>query len=423
MSTAAKISIQIDAQTATLQKGFGEAKAAIQKLDAGMSGNVAMGMAKFNAGLAIVQGALATVQGAISSVLGAMDEMGKMDEFASRLGMSADALTVLGYAAEQTGASQDTMNMGLQKMQNLIGEAAAGSATAAQSFAALGLSVSDLKNLTPDQQFAAISEQIKNVGSNSERTKIILDIFGKSGGELTNMLALGAEGLNAYGQEASAMGLLMGDARSGVEGAGDSINKMKRAWGAFVQQVAVLVAPALAAIAEGLAAVVGWFNRLMGNATGATAPFKEFSTDAKKAAFDIKDMAAAAKEAEDARKKLMEQGADVTKSMRTPVEVYRDALAELNNLVQKGVITWTTYTRAAKKAMQDVLATRKEISDFKTPAIGAVTRGSASGFSALQEAQRAKQDADRRHRESVAWYARIEAAINGSAVTISSVNI
>src|SRR3990167_3944419 len=116
MSTAAKISIQIDAQTATLQKGFGEARAAIQKLDAGMSSNVAMGMAKFTAGLTVIRARFSAAQRGRGSFMSAMDEMGKMDEFASRLGMSADALTVLGYAAEQSGASQETMNAALQKM-------------------------------------------------------------------------------------------------------------------------------------------------------------------------------------------------------------------------------------------------------------------------------------------------------------------
>ena len=370
MSTAAKISIQIDAQTATLQKGFGEAKAAINNLGASMSGSVAMGMAKFNLGLAAVKGALATVQGAINAVMGAMDDMGKMDEFATRLGMSADSLTVLGYAAEQTGASQETMNASLQKMQNLIGEAAAGSKTAAQAFDQIGLSVGQLMEMTPDEQFTAIADKIQDVGSASQRTKIALDIFGKSGGELINLLAGGSEGLDVFGKEAEQIGLLMGNARSDVEAAGDSINKMKRAWGAFVQQVAIAVAPALATIAEELATIIGSFNEIMGihsvKIVGSTKVL------AKKAA------RAAAEE--------MEQ---LTKSAE----------------------------RAATK-IKDVFKDIPKPADWTTPGIGAATRGSAAGFSAVQEANRAKQDADRRHRELIAWQARIERAVLASAIRV-----
>ena len=76
MATAAKISIAIEAQTATLQKGFDEAKQAIGSLSAGMSNSVAMGMAKFQAGMVAVKAVIGSVQGAIASVLGAMDQMG-----------------------------------------------------------------------------------------------------------------------------------------------------------------------------------------------------------------------------------------------------------------------------------------------------------------------------------------------------------
>ena len=377
MATAAKISIAIEAQTATLQKGFDEAKQAIGSLSAGMSNSVAMGMAKFQAGMVAVKAVIGSVQGAIASVLGAMDQMGSMDEFAQRLGMSADALTVLGYAAEQTGSSQETLNMALQRMQNLLGEAAAGSDTAAKAFASLGLGVSDLKALTPDQAFAAIAEQMQQVGSSTERTKITLDIFGKSSGELINLLAGGAEGLNEFGAEAESMGLLLGDARGAVEAAGDSINKMKRAWGAFVQQVAVLVAPALAAIAEGLATVVGWINQLFGRATGATGPFSAYESEAKRAAIHI------------------------DKSLKA---------------------TEKTAVKAAEKIKQTWAEIPKP-SDYATPSIAAVTAGSAAGFSAVQEAQRARADRERHQRELTLWLARIHEQQKKSTLTLAPVNL
>jgi len=430
MTTAAKISIQIDAQTATLQKGFGEAKAAIQKLDAGMSSNVAMGMAKFNLGLAAVKGALAAVQGAVSSVLGAMDDMGKMDEFAQRLGMSADALTVLGYAAEQTGSSQETVNLALEKMQNLAGEAAAGTKTAAAAFAQLGISVEDLTAMSPDQLFAAIAEKIQGIGSSATQTKIAIDIFGKSGGQFVNLLKGGKEGLAAFNEEAEKMGLLMGNGRSAVEAAGDSINKMKRAWGGFVQQVTILVTPAIAAITEAMAALIGQFNQLMADSTGSSKPGfhivgsqKYLAKKAARAAMQEVADAAKSKEAEDAKKKWTALGESLTESMRTPGETYQATMKQALELAVNGKITWATYARAGKQAIQDLVGTFKQLADWTTPGVGAVTRGSAAGFSAVQEAGRAKQDADRRHRELINWQARIEAAILKDTITIAPVSL
>jgi hypothetical protein len=377
MSTAAKISIQIDAQTALLQKGFAEARGQMQSFAGGMSGSVAAGMAKFHVGLAAVQGALASVKGAIVSVLGAMETMGSMDEMSTRLGMSADALTVLGYAAEQTGSSQEYMNTALEKMQNNLADAAAGGGAAQAAFAELGLSAKDLAGQPIDKVFAAIAEQMQGVGSSTDRTRLAMDIFGKAGGQLINLLAGGAEGLNAYGAEAESMGLLLGDARANVEAAGDSINKMKRAWGAFVQQVAILVAPALAKIAEALASIVGWFNRLMGHSTGATAPFKSYTSEAKKAAIHIdKTMRDTEKSAEKAATKIKQSWADIPKP-----------------------------------------------ADYTTPSIAAVTRGSAAGFTAVQDANRSRLDTERRHKDLTDWLARIYSRQKEGTLTLSPVDI
>ena len=242
MATAT-IKIAIEAQTAMLQKGFGEAKQAINSLEGSMAKNVAGGMAMFTAGLAAVQTALAAVKGAAASVMQAFDEMDQVSDMASRLGTSSDALVALGYAAQQSGSSAETLNGALEKMQNLIGEGAAGNETAAAALGRLGLSISELKGLSADQAFAAIAEQMQQVESSTDRTKIAIDIFGKSGGELVQLLGQGSEGLNAMGVEAESLGLLMGDAREGVQSVNDSLDKMKIAWRAFVQQIAVLVAP------------------------------------------------------------------------------------------------------------------------------------------------------------------------------------
>lgn len=376
MATAT-IKIAIEAQTAMLQKGFAEAKGAINSLEGSMAKNVAGGMAMFTAGLAAVQGVLATVQVAISNVMAAMDQMGAMEEMASRLGTNADALTVLGYAAEQTGASQDVLNGSLEKMSNLIGEASAGTDSAVQAFAQLGLSVSDLQGLSADQAFAKIAEQMQQVGSSTEMTKIAIDIFGRSGGQLVNMLSGGAEGLNAFGVEAEQMGLLLGDARGNVEAVGDSINKMKRAWGALWQQLTILVAPALGAIAELLAEIVGGFNRLFGAATGGTGPAMTYASEAKRAEILIdKSMKNTAKSADDSAKAIKNSFRDIPKP-----------------------------------------------ADWKSTGIAAVTKGTAAGFSAVQEANRARQDDERRHRDMISWLAKIHQAQQENAIRVEAVTI
>jgi len=425
---AATVSIHLEAQTATLKKGFDEAKQAIGSLDANMGMSVAKGMAMFNVGLGAVKSALAAVQGAISAVMNSFSEMDKMADMAARLGASGDQLTALGFAAQMSGSSTEALTSALEKMQNQIGEAAAGTQSSIDAFGRLGLTVDELKDLSTDEAFAKIAEQMQGVGSSTERTKIALDIFGRSGGELIQLLSGGAEGLNKFGAEAGRLGLLMGDAREGVGGVNDAIDKMKMAWGTFISQVAVAVAPALTAIAEALATVVGWFNRLMGSATGATGTFKSFSSETKKASIIVDKEAEALKkkadaEAEAAKKSMADRGKAMADSLRTPMEIYRDKVAELNELVANGALSWDVYARGVNKAAEELIKGRQAAADWKTPGIGAVTRNSAEGFSAVQSAKRERDDSERRHKESIATLLRIVSAIHASSIEIVPVRL
>ena len=377
MTTAAKISILLEAQTASLQKGFGDAKSAIKDLDSHMTRNVAGGMAMFQIGLTAITQGLELLRSGFRKVMETMESMGRMDETATRLGTTADALTVLGYAAEQTGSSQEHVNSALEKMQNKLGEAATGSKSAMEAFAALGLSAKDLAGQPTDKVFAAIAEQMQSVGSNTERTRLAIDIFGKSGGELINLLSSGAEGINTYGKEVENLGLLLGNARSAVEATGDAVNKMKRAWGGLWEQITILVAPAIAALSEVLTTAISGWNWLLGLGTEATAPFKEYASEAKKAAIHIeKTMKATEHSAHKAAEKIKEAWKDIPKPK-----------------------------------------------DYEIPSIAAVTRGSAAGFSAVQEAQRKAAD-DRRWQDKMLIYQQqVIAAIKANKLSVSTVNI
>lgn len=375
MATAAKISIAIEAQTATLQKGFNEAKSAIKQLDAGMSSHVAMGMAKFQAGMFAVQGAVGAVTGALSSMKQSMDDVDAMAKWAGRLGMSADALTVLGFAAEQAGSSQEGMNNALEKLQKLLGEAAAGSKQARQTFDDLHLSFQQLLHMSPDEQFAAIAGAMQNVGTNAERTKIAMDLFGRSGAQLNNLLSEGTEGLRKYGEEAKKLGLLLGDARGGVEAAGDAMNALNRSWGAMKQRFAIGIADPLSAVVGVAAEWMGWIQGF------------NYSTEYKIVGSTKYLAKKAAQEAEQQLKETQ---------------------------------------KTAEKAVEKIKDTWKDIpkpQDYATPSIGAVTMGTAAGFSAVQEALRKAAD-DRRYQEKVLVYLqRVEAAIKANKIQVATVNI
>ena len=164
----------------------------------------------FGATLTKIGAGMIGMGAAIGGALGAASKMfanagSDLHDMSARTGVAVEALSALGYAAEQAGADIGTVEFGIRRAQNAIAEAAAGSKTAAASLRSLGLSARDLKDLTPDQQFTTLAEKIAALKTPAERTSIALDLFGRSGTMLLPMM----QDLNKSMDEAKRFGLVV----------------------------------------------------------------------------------------------------------------------------------------------------------------------------------------------------------------------
>lgn len=386
MATAAKVQIALEAQTAQLKKGFGEARQSIDRLGKGLSGNVAMGMAKFHAGLLAAKAALGAVRGAVNGLLQSMAGLDEQQKFADRLGMSADALRVLELAANRTGVGVNALRMGIQRMDRRVAEAATGSGEAVKALDELGLSAREMAQLNTEQKLGVIADALGSVETHSDKVRLAFKLFDSQGVALVNTLAGGSEGLNKFADEAGELGVLMGDSRRDIEAANDAIAGMKDAWGAFVAQVAIAVAPALEAIANFLAEIIGFFNRLTGRS-------------------------------EAARKKLSDFGASAKSSVKL-------AAGETNKL-EKAMKDTEDRTKKVARSMEKTAKASKgiQVPDYDTPGIGAVTGYSVAGFSAVQAANRAARDAERRHREHMARLDEMIATLAARGIVLAGVGV
>jgi len=97
----------------------------------------------------------------------------------------------------------------------------------------------------------------------------------------------------------------------------------------------------------------------------------------------------ALEEAEKAEKKRIEdlqrKADQVAQAVRTPVEVFRDKVAELQELLNAGVLSWSNYQRAIAKATDTLKSQRAQQNKqdrTERKSFGAVTRGSVAAFSA-----------------------------------------
>ncbi len=118
--------------------------------------------------------------------------------------------------------------------------------------------------------------------------------------------------------------------------------------------------------------------------------------------------------ASDKAKELEERGRRITEEMRKPLEVFDDRVRELNDLVRAGAISWETYRRAVAKAdqqLREAALANDEFQSLRQIQVGAVTRQSTAGFSAIQAGRAATETsrrAEQQRRKQIEVLMRIE---------------
>jgi hypothetical protein len=185
----------------------------------------------------------APLLGAVKSFANVGDELNKMSD---RTGSSVESLSELKYAAAQSGADLVTLEGGIRKMQDALGEAAKGSDSAKEKFKAIGVSVADLMKMTPDQQFKAVAEGISRIQNPALRTAATIDILGKSGTNLLPLMLAGKSGI----EQLEAAGRKLGVTMSKEDAAaatlfGDTLADLQETIRGVVNQGGAALAPML----------------------------------------------------------------------------------------------------------------------------------------------------------------------------------
>jgi hypothetical protein len=148
---------------------------------------------------AVFQAGANVVQGAAQRMYDAMSQGGELVDLSERTGLAIDKLMELQVAFDQAGIGAAEVGPLVNKMQNAIADAAAGSAAGQKTFADLGLSLEELGTMDAAAQMETIGNAIGGIEDPVRRTQASMDIFGKSGGK---MLALFASGGLGGAQEA-----------------------------------------------------------------------------------------------------------------------------------------------------------------------------------------------------------------------------
>lgn len=176
------------------------------------------------------------------------DDFHKM---ALRTGASTEALSELAFAAEQSGSDIDTVERGFKGMARTLLNADRGLSTATDSLSMLGLDISQLQGLKPEDQFAMIAQAISEVPDATTRAGLAMQIFGKAGSDLGPLLQEGAAGIAKLRQEASSLGRTVTQEEANKAAAfTDSLNRLISVASGVGRKIGAAVIPYLTNIMD-----------------------------------------------------------------------------------------------------------------------------------------------------------------------------
>ncbi len=218
------------------------------------------------AGVTLYAGAFQAVKGAIDSFViaplaGAVNNFVSFgDDFAKtaqRIGIGAESLGGLKFAAEQCGADFDTMTDSVKTFQEQLGAAKLGDAGAIGKLGDVGIKAEDFEGLSVEKQFMKLADHIASIGDRAEQTRTAIELFGDAGFKLLPFFQEGSAGIRKLMDEGKDIGAVLGeDAANGAASLGDAMNRMKTSFANISLQIVSHLAPALTTFFNAMSAVI-----------------------------------------------------------------------------------------------------------------------------------------------------------------------
>jgi len=316
----------------------------------------------------------------------------KIQKLSLRLGASTEALSQYQYVASRSGVSFDNFTNSLERLQRNMSEATTGTGKAHAALQALGLSAKNLIKLKPEAQYERIAEALSHVSLQGDKIRLNIDLMGRSSTENLQMMAQGAQGIRELRTEADKLGLTLSqDAADSMAAANDAITKLGGSVRGLANTLVIQLAPALvqaidlfqqltsfylqnkkAPLAAGLAQI---FTKITQGFTALQVPtwldkahdaiskklitysllLQVLSTTKEQAGALAQSNAAidttttkiqALTDTSSAYQAILREGEQLTKSLRTPLEIYHEQLAGLDELLQHNAISQDSYNRA-----------------------------------------------------------------------------
>lgn len=221
--------------------------------------NVAKGFAAIAAG-ALAAGAV--IHRIVSGFAEAGDAIHKMS---LRTKLSAEFLSELAFAAEQSGTDIDQVGQAIFRMFRRIGNSETATGPAVRALKELGLSADDLKRHTPEQLFFKITDALNGVQDPLRRSQLGFELLGDNWRQIAPLLESGSDEIRRLMNEARELGRTM--STEDVAAAAkyqDAMNKLKSVMTGIRNDIAVKLLPALTDFAEQFSLISRGFTQDVG---------------------------------------------------------------------------------------------------------------------------------------------------------------
>ena len=136
----------------------------------------------------------------VGLVKGAIDSADSFGKLSDQTGIAANTLQAYVNAGKLAGVSQETIDKGLRRLAQSMREADQGVATYSDSFDALGISVraTDGTFKSSEQVLGEVADKFATMENGATKAALAMEIFGRSGANLINLLNGGAASLTEF---------------------------------------------------------------------------------------------------------------------------------------------------------------------------------------------------------------------------------
>lgn len=192
----------------------------------------------------------------------AIETAGRLQDLSTQLGVSAEFLQQMKFAAEMGGSSLDDVSSSLEKITIARQKALSGDAGIVKAFEQLGVSASDLRSAKLEDIFMTIGRAFEGDANPQKLIGPLREIAGKSAGALIPAMA---EGLSSAADQAARLGLIMSDSVvSTLDEANDRVDVMNKTLESGMgSAIANIIEPAFRQLDALGAGIQGFFGAML----------------------------------------------------------------------------------------------------------------------------------------------------------------